>query len=165
MILAAAAVVLAAVAGVTLEWERRRRHARGQERGRTEARRVASRAVLTEVQAADQDWWYAHLEHDWRIYVYAGRVRALGLASKRRADALRHAVTVQLRKNGPLVSDEWRLPYELRCERTDRPSLTSGNALTAPGKRSRRSAAANRARSGRSLTRTPSSRAPRSSSP
>ena len=121
MILAAAAVVLAAVAGVTLEWERRRRHARGQERGRTEARRVASRAVLTEVQAADQDWWYAHLEHDWRIYVYAGRVRALGLASKRRADALRHAVTVQLRKNGPLVSDEWRLPYELRLE--DRKSV------------------------------------------
>ncbi len=132
IIVAATLVVLALLAGVMLERERHRRAEQrdrelvagltgAQEHERVEARRVAVNAALSELQAADEDWWNAQIEHDWRIYVYAGRVRALGRAASRLADALRHAVTVNLEKNGLLVDDEWRLPYELRCERTDRP--------------------------------------------
>jgi len=30
---------------------------------------VAVKAALTELQAAGEDWRYAQIEHDWRIYV------------------------------------------------------------------------------------------------
>jgi hypothetical protein len=113
-------LIAAVVFGVALAEGWQRSTDRRDALDRREVLRLARSAAIAEGRAADRAWVDAHLGYTPRTYVFAGCVRTLGLASAQRADALRNFARTGAQPTGALVSNEWRVPFELQDDRRHR---------------------------------------------